>query len=289
MNRSVTHRIRPPEGAAELRLEVERCRAGDEVGGRVDGERRGALVTLARVECRPCGVRRIVVAEAQSSPADGRFVVRVPETALPTVAGERCALVYRASVDGLSERFPGLIVDASAVPHVDAGSWRPDRLLRDYDARHFHIELFDADLRGGGRLEGRVHRHRCWPAGTLRVTARCTECWRASPFAERGTPLWQEAIMWEETHTLSVAEDSHWAPFRFELPADLPPAVEARTIAWRYELLARGNVHRWLRETAALTPLLHEEDVEKYRAGLSSQQLRSSRRPHPAASARARG
>jgi hypothetical protein len=39
----------------------------------------------------------------------------------------------------------------------------------------------------------------------------------------------------------------------------LPPAVEARTIAWRYELRARRRVRHWFDETAALTPLLHED------------------------------
>jgi hypothetical protein len=37
------------------------------------------------------------------------------------------------------------------------------------------------------------------------------------------------------------------------------PAVEARTIAWRYEVVVRRRSRRGLAETAARTPLLHEE------------------------------
>jgi len=248
------------EVRASLRLDRDRCTGGDSVCGTVDGPSRGALAALVRVERRPAGVRTQVVAEARSSSVDGSFALTVPSAVLPTAAGERCALAYLVSA-GAERGAPcqELVVRASAVPHLDWGSWRADRLLRDFDARHFHIELSEAELRGGGRLVGRVHRHRVWPTGALVVTARCLECWRSAAYAERGAPLWHEAVLWEEERSLPISTDSHWARFRFELPAELPPAVEARTIAWRYELLARGHVHRWLKETAALTPLLHEE------------------------------
>jgi hypothetical protein len=246
-----------------LRLDHGRCAAGGTVDGAVDGPARGAVASLMRVERRPAGVRWQVVAEARSSPVDGSFALTVPPEVLPTAAGERCALAYLVSA-GADRRAPcqELVVLASAVPHLDCGSWRADRLLRNFDARHFHIELCEAELCGGGRLVGRVHRHHACPAGRLVVTARCVECWRSAPYAERGVPLWHEVALWEDERALRVSTDSHWARFRFELPAGLPPAVEARTIAWRYELLARGNVNRWLRETAALTPLLHEEPID---------------------------
>jgi hypothetical protein len=53
--------------------------------------------------------------------------------------------------------------------------------------------------------------------------------------------------------------DASWAAFCFTLPDHLPPAVEARTIAWRYELRAQRHVRHWFNETAARTPLLHED------------------------------
>ena len=49
-----------------------------------------------------------------------------------------------------------------------------------------------------------------------------------------------------------------WVPFHFDLPQWLPPAVEATTLAWRYELIAQRSVRYWFDETAVITPLLHE-------------------------------
>ena len=71
-------------------------------------------------------------------------------------------------------------------------------------------------------------------------------------------PHWRSASLWEQVHPLHIDPDATWAPFAFELPESLPPAVEAATIAWRYELFARRNVPHWFKETAAVTPLLYE-------------------------------
>jgi hypothetical protein len=65
--------------------------------------------------------------------------------------------------------------------------------------------------------------------------------------------------LWEAEHPLAIDQDAGWAAFCFALPDRLPPAVEARTIAWRYELRAQRTVRHWFNETAALTPLLHED------------------------------
>jgi hypothetical protein len=251
---------RSEEFAGSVRLDRTRCAAGDTVEGSVGGTSRSARVVLARVEQRPRGVCRLIVAETRPSKTDGRFALTVPATTLPTAGGENCHLGYLVSA-GADWRAPfaRLVVLAHAVPHVDATSWRADRLLRHFDARDFHFQLCEADLRGGGKLTGRVHRHHAWPTAALVVTARCMECWRGSAFAERGIPQWHEAALWTHEQTLSVDTDAHWTGFAFDLPANLPPAVEARTIAWRYELLARAHVHRWITQTAAITPLLHED------------------------------
>ena len=73
----------------------------------------------------------------------------------------------------------------------------------------------------------------------------------ASPSA----PQWRSSSLWEQTRRLRIDPDATRAPFAFELPDDLPPAVEATTIAWRYELVAQRNVRHWFNETAAVTPL----------------------------------
>jgi hypothetical protein len=210
-----------------------------------------------RVERRPRSEIGLVVAEAAVSPPTGAFALRVPREALPSAAGERCALMYAVRARGV--RGADVRVRASARPHLETATWASDRLLPAWEARHFHIELSDADLRGGGTVGGRVHRHAAWPAGAIAIRARCVECWRGSPWAERGTPQWHDAPLWEAVADLHPDPGAGWAPFRFELPDGLPPAVEARTIAWRYELLAERTVRHWFNETAALTPLLYEE------------------------------
>jgi hypothetical protein len=114
-------------------------------------------------------------------------------------------------------------------------------------------------LEGGGRLVGRVHRHGCWPPGPIEVSACCLESWRFRPSSGCGTPQWHASCLWEAEHPLAIDPDAGWAAFCFALPDHLPPAVEARTIAWRYELRAQRHVRHWFNETAARTPLLHED------------------------------
>ena len=90
------------------------------------------------------------------------------------------------------------------------------------------------------------------------LTACSLECWRQVDPGSRAVPMWQANSLWERTHPLRVDADATWVPFGFELPDGLPPAIEASTIAWRYELRAHRKVWHWFEETAALTPLLHE-------------------------------
>jgi len=244
-----------------LRVELDRptCAAGDAVSGLVAGPADCATVALVRVERDPDRYRLIQIDEGKTSPQQRTFQLTLPCTALPSVRGESCALAYlvRArSRDGVASAE--LVVVAAAHPHIDTDSWRTDRLLANWDARHFHIELVEAHLQGGGRIAGRVHRHRSWRPGAIDVTARCLECWRCYVLAGPSPPQWRTCPRWEQAHRLRIDPDATWAPFAFELPDGLPPAVEASTIAWRYELHARRNVPHWFSETAAVTPLLHE-------------------------------
>ena len=55
------------------------------------------------------------------------------------------------------------------------------RLVGDFEARRFHVELATAELVGGGTIAGRVHRDRELAAGPIVVRARCMEAWREAP------------------------------------------------------------------------------------------------------------
>jgi hypothetical protein len=248
-------------GAAAVELDRRYYAAGDTVRGRVWGVAGHAAVALVRLEERPHVHRDYVVAEAEVARGDGSFALSVPAAALPTVTGDQCALRYAAVVRSTESpiRPAELRVSTTALPHLPTARSEADRLLADWDARHFHIELFDAQLQGGGRLAGRVHRHGSWPPGAIVVSACCLECWRFRPSSACGTPQWHASYLWQAEHPLAIDPDAGWAAFYFELPDHLPPAVEARTIAWRYELRAERHVRHWFNETAARTPLLHED------------------------------
>jgi hypothetical protein len=168
------------------------------------------------------------------------------------------------------------------VPHLRTARSEADRLLADWDAPHFHIELVDAQLQGSGRLVGRVHRHGCWPSGAIAVSACCLESWRFRPSSECGTPQWHASCLWQAEHPLAIDPDAGWAAFCFELPDYLPPAVEARTIAWRYELRAQRHVRHWFNETAARTPLLHEDAALRASGDASAADMLAAGRSHRA-------
>lgn len=242
-----------------LTLDQARCAAGGAVSGRVTGLDSPASVAVLRVERRPGAVRAFELAGACVSPRDGAFSLTLPGEALPSTAGERCELRYVVRAQGaVACSGSDLVVVSSARPHLDLGSARADRLLANWDARHFHLELSDAWLEGGGVLAGRVHHHGSWPEGAIVVIARCLECWRVSNMPGRGFPQWCATPLWERASPLRLDAEATWAPFAFELPPNLPKAVEASTVAWRYELIARRSRKYWFDETAALTALLYE-------------------------------
>jgi len=247
-------------GRCRLELDHACCAAGDAVSGDIAGLGDSASVTLVRVERRADRYHVFDVAEALPARPAGAFELIVPQTALPSTSGKQCALSYvvRAQSAGGGAVYADLVVVARARPHLDAGSWRADRLLANWDARHFHIELSDARLGGGGGLAGRIHRHDRRATGPIRVKARCLECWRCPALTSPLPPQWDASPLWEHAVQLRIDPDATWAPFAFHFPDRLPLAVEASTIAWRYELLAQRNVPHWFNETAAVTPLLHE-------------------------------
>jgi hypothetical protein len=108
-------------------------------------------VGLLRLERRPCGARTAVVADRHGVEAPGRFELTIPPGALPTARGAACALLYilQANAGGAIARAE-LEVAGEARVHVEGGVCWTDRLLPERQARHFHIELTDAALHGGG-------------------------------------------------------------------------------------------------------------------------------------------
>jgi len=250
-------RQRPRALRDVLALDCELCEAGEAVNGRVAGE--GSGVRLVRIERHGQRRRGFVVARAPVSRPSGTFSLNVPETALPSAVGDACAVHYVAAAEGADGTAGAeLVVLATARLHFDCRAPGVDRLVASWDARHFHIELAAVDLRGGGAMHGRIHRHGSWPPGAIVVHSRCLECWRLTGLVDPRTPLWQHHVLWEQRRPVRTDPDACWAPFGFELPDGLPPAVEASTIAWRYELVAERSVRHWFNETAALTPLLHD-------------------------------
>ena len=136
------------------------------------------------------------------------------------------------------------------------------RFVLDQAARAFRVELHDADLRGGGAITGRVHRNGGGSLDGVAVRVRCTETWRDAPplvaivsTVRARSPRWHDHVLWSEECELSGDESAHWAGFRVEIPPGLPPAVEARSIAWRYEVLAIRPRRIGFDETAVITPL----------------------------------
>jgi hypothetical protein len=248
-----------PADGPRVVLDAPDCAAGETLTGRVAGARAGDSVVLVRVERRPRGERGFAVARADAAGPDGAFAIAVPDGALPTAAGSRCGLSY--CVDSAAGAAAAVAIHSGARPHLDEGRCRIDRLIPNWDARRFHIEVSDAALEGGGRIAGRVHRHGPWRAGTMTIDVSCRESWRLPTRSARGVPGWGAGWLWRHIERLEVEPDATWIPFDLPLPALLPPAVEARTIAWRYEIVVRRRARSGLAETAARTLLLHEESA----------------------------
>ena len=68
-------------------------------------------------------------------------------------------------------------------------------------------------------------------------------------------PRWHERTLWSQELVLDGLAEAHWAAFEFALPPDLPPAVEARSVAWRYEIQARRPLRLRPDERAIAVPL----------------------------------
>ena len=172
-------------GTVELVLERDRAVPGEVIcGQRVAGARRcGRSISCAssrrrrpRSSSPPRASRRAATARSRWSCRTTRRRASRAAPARSTwrvrARGERVPAARRRAPDA-GDRMPVL---SEAERHALAM-----RLVGDYEARRFHVELSTAELGGGGTIAGRVHRDRELAAGPIVVRARCIEAWREAP------------------------------------------------------------------------------------------------------------
>jgi hypothetical protein len=258
-------RVRRP-ASSELELVVDPDgAAGTPVRGEVAT---GSTVTVAllRLERSPAGLFTFAVATARVEPQDERaqFELAAPPHMPPPATGRRCELDYavRAITDAprRSRRHGAVPVElAGGETRIHERSGRFDRVIPGHPGRHFHLELAEAVLQGGGHVVGRIHVDADTSPGPFALTARCEESW-CTNFRfrhRRSPPLWETQSLWQETISVQSEPDRRWCPFRFELPPQLPPGVEGRAIAWRYTIEAR-RPRRGFGDSAIVAPLRFE-------------------------------
>ncbi len=232
---------------------------GETIRGRVEGS--PELVRLLRVEGSPAGDVRVPIADAKPA-ADGSFELVVPTGTPPTFAAPNCSISYRLRCgrDKQSRHDPTAdVVVSGRLEHVSLEERGPlfDRMIARYDARHFHLELAHADVQGGGQIQGRVHLDRGEPPPVITVTVRCEEVWRVDrrSLNLKRPPLWRWEGAWMERRELEWPLGQRWIAFTFDIPVHLPPALEAPSISWRYEVEASRRTHFSMQERAVATPI----------------------------------
>jgi hypothetical protein len=259
--------LRNRDGATGRSFALEVVTGTAAAGSPIQGELRGlaepAEVTLLRIERCPAGELATPVGMCTVVPRDGRggFELPVPAETPPDLRGPRCRLSFairaRSPVTGRRRAQVVIPVAMAGGEHkVHESSHLYDRMIASFSARHFHVELADALLEGGGHIEGRVHMRDETPR-SVDVIARCDETWRTNfRFRNhRQPPLWRSHSVWRETITLECEPDRRWQPFAFAIPSGLPAAVEGHIICWRYEIEARTRPRVGRAERAVATPL----------------------------------
>jgi hypothetical protein len=237
--------------------------AGATICGQVRGLSEPGDVALLRVERCPGGTIERAISSCVVAPQDGQspFELTVPPDTPTGFAGERCQLGFAVRAHS---RLSGRRRERVVVPvkilggdsRVHEANHLFDRVIASFPARHFHLEVAEARLEGGGRIEGRIHAHDHLPR-TLEVIARCYETWRTNFRLRnrRHPPLWRDKSLWQNTITVTCEADRRWHPFAFDIPTGLPPAVEGHIMGWRYEIEARHKSRVGLAERAVVTPL----------------------------------
>jgi hypothetical protein len=256
-------------GGRELSLALDAGvgSAGGAISGELSGPAGPAAVSLVRVEQSPSGRFAFTISSCrvELGGASARFEVEVPGVLPPAVVGRRCRLDYVVSADCRPSRWtrrrmvsPVALTAGERPVHEDQG--RFDRVIPSHPARRFRLDLVEALLEGGGHVSGRVHWESEPPLGGFSVTVACEEAWCSNfRFRSRRSPLlWETEQLWTETCTTAADRDRRWSPFRVEIPAAAPQAVEGRAIAWRYTVEAVSATHRAFADWAVVTPLHFE-------------------------------
>jgi hypothetical protein len=142
------------------------------------------------------------------------------------------------------------------------------------EARGFAITLDEAQPHGGGRVAGRVERrNRRRDPRPVMVEIRCEAAWldvapelvgreRMSltsygDIRNKFVPIWLEEEVFSASADVGPLQDDNWQYFSFELPGDLPRALEGTFVAFRWRIEAR-RARRLGSEHASLPLLLIE-------------------------------
>ena len=164
-------------GTVELVVERDRFAPGDAIRGSVTprphvcGGRPRARRVLAHRHAR--------VHRRERRAALGRHVRARPcpptrrraSRAAPARSSGGCARA-RASTRSRGDARRTLEIDMPVLTEAERHALAM-RLVGDFEARRFHVELSTAELGGGGTIAGRVHRDRELAAGPIVVRARC--------------------------------------------------------------------------------------------------------------------
>ncbi len=160
-----------------------------------------------------------------------------------------------------TERFAHSVVQLSrlAVSLLTAvpDSLRFRGIAPPQEARGFRITLDEAEPQGGGRITGRVERHRGRrDRRPLLVEVRCDASWMDvapqlvgrkrllswSTYGEirnKAVPIWLEDEVFSNRVPLGPLEEVNWRHFCFDLPAGLPRPLEGTFVAFRWRIAAR--------------------------------------------------
>jgi hypothetical protein len=142
-------------------------------------------------------------------------------------------------------------------------------------AHGFRISLDMAEPWGGGHIEGRVERrgerHDRRP---ISVRVRCLAAWidvapqlvgrkrllswtTYGDIRNRAVPIWLDEEVFKEVAELGPLDEPNWLHFAFDLPGELPRALEGTFVAFRWIVEARRS--RLVGGDVAALPLLIDE------------------------------
>jgi hypothetical protein len=142
-------------------------------------------------------------------------------------------------------------------------------------AHGFRITLDTAEPWGGGLIEGRVERRgERHDRRSISVRVRCLAAWldvapqllgrkrllswtTYGDIRNRAVPIWLDEEVFVEEAQLEPLEQANWRHFAFELPGELPRALEGTFVALRWIVEARRP--RLVGGDVAAIPLLIEE------------------------------